>query len=139
MTKKNKYQLLYLILLTYFTTVFITYIPGVLLPFWKEDFKLSNSVIGLLGATFFLAYGLTSLPQGYFLDRAGNKKFFLWASACLLVGSLIFAVFPVYSIGLISLFIIGLAICASSRIFTNTPACQRRGRIAGSGIPCIPA
>jgi fucose permease len=112
MTRKNRFQLLYLILLTYFTTVFITYIPGVLLPFWKEDFALSNSVLGLLGATFFLAYGLTSLPQGYFLDRIGNKKFFLWASACLFAGSLIFAFFPVYRIGLISLFIIGLGLTA---------------------------
>ena len=112
MTRKNRFQLLYLILLTYFTTVFITYIPGVLLPFWREDFGLTNTVVSFLGATFFLAYGLTSLPQGYFLDRIGNKKFFLWASACLFVGSLIFAFFPVYRIGLFSLFIIGIGLTA---------------------------
>ncbi len=109
---KSRFQLLILLLLNYFTFALITNIPGVLLPFWKEDFNLSSTVISLLGAVFFLAYGLTSLPQGFLLDNIGNKKFFLWGIGLVLLGSVAFALMPVYNVGLVSLFVIGIGVTA---------------------------
>jgi FHS family L-fucose permease-like MFS transporter len=112
MNNKSRLQLLSLLLLNYFTFALITNIPGVLLPFWKDDFHLSSTVISLLGAVFFLAYGLTSLPQGFLLDNIGNKKFFLWGIGLVIAGCSAFAFKPVYIVGLVSLFVIGVGVTA---------------------------
>jgi MFS transporter, FHS family, L-fucose permease len=109
---QSRLQLLALLLLNYFTFALITNIPGVLLPFWKDDFNLSSTVISLLGAVFFLAYGVTSLPQGFLLDNIGNKKTFLWGIGLVLAGSVAFALKPVYLVGLFSLFVIGIGVTA---------------------------
>lgn len=108
----KKLQLLVLLLLNYFILNLITNITGALLPFWKEDFHLSNTLLSLLGSSFFLAYGLTSLPQGVLHDNIGSKKTFLWGTVLVFIGSLIFAVMPKYQIGLVSLFITGIGITA---------------------------
>lgn len=109
---KSKPQLLILLLLNYFTFALVTNIPGALLPFWKSDFGLSNSIVSLLGAAFFLAYGLTSLPQGFLLDNIGNKKTFLWGIGLVLLGSISFALLPSFKTGLFSLFVIGIGVTA---------------------------
>ena len=83
-----------------------------LLPFWKEDFHLSNTLVSLLGSVFFLAYGLTSLPQGILLDNIGNKKTFLWGVSLVLIGAVSFALKPVYGIGMVSIFCIGVGVTA---------------------------
>ncbi|OGI22869.1 MAG: hypothetical protein A2287_10380 [Candidatus Melainabacteria bacterium RIFOXYA12_FULL_32_12] len=110
--KRLKIQLLLLLLMNYFTFALITNIPGILLPFWKEDFALSSTLVSFLGSAFFLAYGLTSLPQGILHDNIGSKKTLLWAVSLVLVGSMIFAFMPKYEVGLISLFIIGIGVTA---------------------------
>lgn len=111
-SKRLKIQLLLLLFMNYFTFALITNIPGVLLPFWKEDFALSSTMVSFLGSAFFLAYGLTSLPQGFLHDNIGSKKTFLWGIMLVLFGSTIFAVMPRYEVGLISLFVIGIGITA---------------------------
>ncbi|HBH18618.1 MAG TPA: hypothetical protein DDX14_06750, partial [Cyanobacteria bacterium UBA9579] len=111
-SKGLKIQLLLLLLMNYFTFALITNIPGVLLPFWKEDFVLSSTMVSFLGSAFFLAYGLTSLPQGFLHDQIGSKKTFLWAVSLVLIGSTMFAVMPRYEVGLISLFVIGIGVTA---------------------------
>jgi len=108
----KKFQLLVLLLLNYFVLCLITNITGALLPFWKGDFHLSNTMLSLLGSSFFLAYGLTSLPQGFLLDNIGSKKTFLWGICMVFVGALIFAVMPQYQVGMVSLFIMGIGITA---------------------------
>lgn len=108
--KKTNLQLLMLLCLNYFTFALISNIPGALLPYWKDDFHLSSMLLSFLGSAFFLAYGLTSLPQGFLLDRIGNKKTFLWGISLVLIGSTIFALIPKYEIGLISLFVMGTGV-----------------------------
>ncbi|MDX1920477.1 MAG: MFS transporter, partial [Candidatus Caenarcaniphilales bacterium] len=112
MNSTQRLQLLIVLLLNYFTFALVTNIPGALFPFWKEDFNLSDSVIRFLGFAFFLAYGLTSLPQGILIDKIGSKKTFLWGSSLLVLGCLVFALMPNFNTGLFSLFAIGVGVTA---------------------------
>ncbi|MDJ0624813.1 MAG: MFS transporter [Candidatus Caenarcaniphilales bacterium] len=113
MTKAQKFQLLLVILLNYFTFAIVTNITGVLLPFWKQDFNISSdAVVTFLVSFFFIAYALTSLPQGVLLEKIGNKKTLLWGASLILVGAAIFSLMPIYSFGLASLFIMGVGVTA---------------------------
>ena len=110
--RKTNIQLLALLCLNYFTYSLITNIPGVLLPYWKDSFHLSSMVLTFLGSVFFMAYGLTSFPQGVLLDKFGNKKMFLFGIGLVFLGSIVFAIFPEYVVGLFSLFVIGIGVTA---------------------------
>jgi MFS transporter, FHS family, L-fucose permease len=112
MNNKQRLQLLILLLLNYFTFALITNIPGALFPFWKADFNLDDSTVRFLGFAFFLAYGLTSLPQGILIDKVGSKTAFIYGSALMAIGSLAFAFFPSFLMGLFSLFTIGIGVTA---------------------------
>lgn len=113
MTKKTSgTQLLILVCLNFFTLALITNIPGALLPYWKESFNLSSTMVSFLGSAFFLAYGLTSLPLGMLIDKIGNKKTFLFGMSLVLLGSVAFGLVPKYEVGLVSLFAIGIGITA---------------------------
>jgi len=46
---------------------------GVLMPVWKEDFGLSPTEAGLLGATGFLGFGLMALPSSIWLTKYDPK------------------------------------------------------------------
>jgi len=111
-SRRLKIQLLLLVFMNYFTFALVTNIPGVLIPFWKEDFHLSSTVLSFLGSAFFLAYGITSLPIGFLQDNIGSKKTFLFGVGLVLAGSLTFALIPRYEAGLISLFITGIGVTA---------------------------
>lgn len=110
--RKTNIQLLALLCLNYFTYSLITNIPGVLLPYWKDSFHLSSMVLTFLGSVFFMAYGLTSFPQGILLDKYGNKKMFLFGIGLVFLGSILFAIYPEYVVGLFSLFVIGIGVTA---------------------------
>ncbi len=110
--KSSKLQLLILLVLNYFTFMLITNIIGVLFVNWEADFRLKPEVSKFLGAAFFIAYGLTSLPNGLLLERIGSKNTFLYAVALIFIGSLIFAMFPSFYTGLFSLFITGAGVTA---------------------------
>lgn len=112
MFKSNKLGLLVLILLNYFTFMMISSIIGVLLVNWQTDFHLKSSTVVWLGSMFFLAYGLTSLPQGILLEKWGSKKTLLYATSIIFLGALLFAIFPSFYVGLMSLFVIGTGVTA---------------------------
>ncbi len=105
-------QLLIICLLNYFTFALIGNMIGALVPFWKEAFQLEDTSITLLNSAFFIAYGLTSVPNGLLLDRIGAKKTFILALSCVSLGSLLFYFQPTYFCGLVSLFIMGSGITA---------------------------
>ena len=46
---------------------------GVLLPIWKEEFGLTPTEAGLLGATGFLGFGLMALPSSIWLTKYNPK------------------------------------------------------------------
>lgn len=107
---KSNVQLLLLVCINYFSFSLMTNIIGALIPYWKDSFQLSATAITLLGSMFYLAYGLTSLPQGVLIDKIGNKKTFLFGVLLILLGSAVFVLNPNYKAGLIALFLVGVGV-----------------------------
>lgn len=104
---KKNYWLVFLILLIFFVISFLSNIIGPLIPEMIEDFHLSLTMAALLPFSFFIAYGLMSIPSGIGLARYGEKKVILFAFLISFLGSLSFALFPGYLMALASLFLIG--------------------------------
>jgi len=105
--KRNKF-LVFLILIVWFVISFITNILGPVMPVIIENFKLSLTLAAFLPFSFFLAYGIMSIPAGIMIERLGAKISMLIAFGFTFAGSFLFALFPGYFMALASLFIIGI-------------------------------
>lgn len=97
-----------LILLIWFVISFVTNIIGPLMPSLIETYELNLTLAAFLPFSFFLAYAIVSIPSGLLIELIGSKKAMLIAFSFNLTGVLLFALFPVYLIALVSLFIIGI-------------------------------
>ena len=96
------------ILIVWFAISFVTNIIGPLMPFIIKDFGLSLTLAGFLPFSFFLAYGVVSIPAGIMVERAGSKLTLLAAFCLNLTGALIFALMPSYGVAVGALFVIGI-------------------------------
>src|SRR5664279_981837 len=105
--RRNKFVVV-LILFIWFVISFITNILGPIMPVLIDNFKLSLTLAAFLPFSFFLAYGIMSIPAGMMIERFGEKPSMLAAFGLTLMGSFLFALFPVYIMALASLFIIGI-------------------------------
>lgn len=104
---KNK-GIVVLILFIWFVISFVTNILGPLLPTIIDSFKLSLTLAAFLPFSFFLAYGIMSIPAGLLIERAGGKISLLIAFGLAFAGAGLFVLFPTYPMVLTSLFAIGL-------------------------------
>ena len=104
---KRNYSIVALILITFFVISFLTNILGALNPSVSESFGLSETMAGFLPFSFFIAYGVMSIPAGYLVEKFGEKKLILFAFLLALLGSLLFAHFPTFSVFIFTLFTIG--------------------------------
>lgn len=107
MQNRNNF-LVAVILLIWFVISFVTNILGPLMPIIIETYTLSLTMASFLPFSFFLAYGIMSIPAGMMIERLGEKKAMLIAFSLNLMGALLFALNPSYGIALASLFIIGI-------------------------------
>ncbi|PTQ93981.1 fucose permease [Mucilaginibacter yixingensis] len=107
MKHSNKF-LVGLILFIWFVISLVTNILGPLMPVIIQTYKLSLTMAAFLPFSFFLAYGVMSVPAGMLIERIGEKKSLLIAFSLNLIGSLVFSLYPYYSVALGSLFIIGM-------------------------------
>ncbi|MGE5394476.1 MAG: MFS transporter [Candidatus Saccharibacteria bacterium] len=105
--KRNRFVVV-LILFIWFVISFITNILGPVMPVLIDNFKLSLTLAAFLPFSFFLAYGVMSIPAGMMIELYGEKRSMLIAFGLTFIGSFLFALFPVYSMAIISLFIIGI-------------------------------
>lgn len=96
------------ILVIWFVISFVTNIMGPLIPIVIETYKLSLTMAAFLPFSFFLAYGIMSIPAGMMVERLGEKKSMLIAFTLNFIGATAIAMFPVYAIALGSLFTIGI-------------------------------
>jgi len=96
-----------LILVIWFVISFVTNILGPLMPTIIENYRLSLTMAAFLPFSFFLAYGVFSIPAGMMIEKLGEKLSMLIAFGLTFTGSILFALFPVYEMALSSLFIIG--------------------------------
>jgi fucose permease len=99
--------IVFLILVIWFVISFVTNIIGPLMPSIIDNYKLSLTLAAFLPFSFFLAYGVMSIPAGMMAERLGEKSSMLIAFGLTFTGSLLFALFPVYEMALTSLFVIG--------------------------------
>jgi len=66
--------LVLLILLTFFVISFISNIMGPIIPDLIQSFQLNLTLVSLLPFSFFIAYGVTSIPAGILLETYREKR-----------------------------------------------------------------
>lgn len=97
-----------LIFLIFFVISFLTNILGPLIPDIIDSFDLSIGLAGFLPFSFFVAYGVMSIPSGILIEKYSEKTVTLTGFALAFVAALLFALFPGFEVALISLFAIGI-------------------------------
>lgn len=104
---KRNYSIVALILVIFFVISFLTNILGALNPSVSESFNLSETMAGFLPFSFFIAYGVMSIPAGFMVEKFGEKKLILFAFSLALLGSILFASVPTFGVFIFTLFTIG--------------------------------
>ena len=105
---KHRSLIVAYILLIWFVISFVTNLIGPLMPIIIKDFQLSLGMAGFLPFSFFLAYGLISIPGGVLVEARGARSTLLIAFVLNLLGSLAIALRPDYGVVIGGLFVIGL-------------------------------
>jgi FHS family L-fucose permease-like MFS transporter len=100
--------LMFFIMVIWFVISFVTNLIGPLMPSIISDFHLSLGLAGFLPFSFFLAYGLISIPAGALVETRGPRTTLLAAFALNLAGCLAIGLWPVYAVVIGGLFVIGL-------------------------------
>ncbi|MBV9344529.1 MAG: MFS transporter [Gammaproteobacteria bacterium] len=96
------------VMVVWFVISFVTNLLGPLMPLLISEYHLSLRMGGLLPFSFFLAYGLVSLPAGALVERRGARLTLFAAFALNLLGSLAIGLAPSYAVVVGGLFVIGL-------------------------------
>ena len=104
----NRSLIVAYILCVWFVISFVTNIIGPLMPVIISDFHLSLTLAGVLPFSFFLAYGLVSIPAGVLIERRGPAFALMTAFGINLAGALGFALHPTYLVAIAALFTIGI-------------------------------
>jgi fucose permease len=105
---KRNTAMVILVLVVFFVISFLTNILGPLVPDIIDNFKLSLGLAGFLPFSFFVAYGVMSIPAGLLIEKYSEKHVLIGAFMVAFAGALLFGLFPRFSIALISLFLIGI-------------------------------
>ena len=105
---KKNYFVVGLILLIFFVISFLTNIIGPLIPEVIKGYSVSKGMAGLLNFSFFIAYGVMSIPAGILTERYKEKKVITSAFLLAIIGALLFSLYPTFGVYLASLFLIGM-------------------------------
>jgi FHS family L-fucose permease-like MFS transporter len=98
-----------LIFFIFFVISFLTNILGPLIPDIIAGFQVSMTMAAVLPFSFFIAYGVMSIPAGFLVERWGEKPLMIASSLAGMAGAMSFAVFPSYNVAIGSLFVMGVA------------------------------
>ena len=101
----------FLVILTFliFSVIsFLTNILGPLVPDIIDSFDLSIGLAGFLPFSFFVAYGVMSIPSGVLIEKYSEKYVLIAGFFLAMLAALLFAIFPTFEIALLSLFSIGI-------------------------------
>ena len=105
---KRNYFIVVLIFFIFFVISFLTNVIGPLIPEVIKGFSVSKGMAGLLNFSFFIAYGVMSIPAGMLTERYKEKKVITGAFLLATLGAFLFSFFPGFGIYLVSLFLIGM-------------------------------
>ena len=109
--KRSNY-LVTIVFAIFFVISLVTNILGPIIPDIIQSFHLSLSAAAFLPFSFFIAYGVFSIPAGFAVERWGEKRVIVGMFSIALSGSLLFAWLHIYPIAIISLFLIGSSMAA---------------------------
>jgi len=104
---KTSYHIILLVILIFFVISFITNILNSIISDVKESFDLSLTLTGLLPFSFFIAYGVMSIPAGFLSEKYSYKKLLGFSFLIMSLASLIFVLFPGYLVFSLTLFTLG--------------------------------
>lgn len=104
--------MVYLVFLIFFVISFLTNILGPIIPDIIRSFRLSLTLVAVLPFSFFIAYGVMSIPSGILIEKFKEKPVILGAFLLSFSGALLFGIYPRYSAAILSLFIIGVGMAA---------------------------
>jgi FHS family L-fucose permease-like MFS transporter len=104
---RRNYFIVGLVFLVFFVLSFLTNILGPIIPDIIDSFHVSLGAAAFLPFSFFLAYGVLSVPAGFLVERFTEKPVMIAAFLAALVGALAFAIHPTYWVSVVSLFTIG--------------------------------
>ncbi len=105
---RNRYMVA-IVFLTFFVMSLLTNILGPIVPDIINSFKVSLAAAAFLPFSFFIAYGVLSIPAGFLVERFGEKPVMIVAFLVGTTGSLSFAFHPSYAVAVVSLFVMGSA------------------------------
>ena len=103
---RNRYMVS-IVFLTFFVMSLLTNILGPIVPDIITSFKVTLVAAAFLPFSFFIAYGVMSVPAGFLVERFGEKPVMIAAFLAGTAGSLSFAVHPSYRVAVVSLFVMG--------------------------------
>ena len=109
--KSNRY-IVALIFAIFFVISFLTNILGPLVPDIISDFRVSLAMAAVLPFSFFIAYGVMSIPAGFLVERWGEQRLMVVAFLAGTAGALSFAMHPSYQVAAVSLFVMGSGMAA---------------------------
>src|SRR5687768_2545244 len=97
-----------LIFLIFFVISFLSNILGPLIPDIIDSFDLSIGLAGFLPFSFFVAYGVMSIPSGILIEKYSEKMVTLAGFLLAFAAALLFSIIPTFEVALMSLFTIGI-------------------------------
>ena len=97
-----------LVFLIFWVISLLTNILGALNPDIIQSFHLSLAMVAFLPFSFFIAYGVMSIPAGIMLEKLSEKPVLVASFFLAFLASLLFALLPKFSVALPSLFLIGI-------------------------------
>lgn len=106
-TTKRYYHIIGLVMLVFFVISFITNILNSIIVDVKDSFDLSLALTGLLPFTFFIAYGIMSIPAGFLSEKYSERTLLSGSFLVMALASLGFALVPQYGMFSMTLFTLG--------------------------------
>lgn len=106
-TTKRYYNIVLLVMLIFFVISFITNILNSIIVDVKESFDLSLAATGFLPFSFFIAYGVMSIPSGFLSEKYGNKALLAFSFVLMTIAALVFVLIPSFGTFSVTLFVLG--------------------------------
>jgi predicted MFS family arabinose efflux permease len=104
----RRFTMMAALIAMYFFSYYYRISPAVIAPFLTQEFSLGAERLGLLAGIFFFVFAFAQFPLGPALDSIGPRLVISLLSAIGVLGSLIFALAPSFTICLLGRALLGL-------------------------------
>ena len=104
---KKYYHIVLLVMVVFFAISFITNILNSIIVDVKESFDLSLVLTGLLPFSFFISYGVMSIPAGFLSEKYSDRTLLSVSFLTMTAVSIVFTLFPSYLVFSLTLFCLG--------------------------------